>query len=926
VCVLHVTSASNRGGLGREYKNFRTRQVVFFTRAHSTIILQRQGVNIERAIQTNMDESYYASLLESDAKGSDASQESVLLSVIVSRKTQTQQNQANSSVRIAVAARLPRRREHSDDAIRYTIQYFNFLDDSRRFTNLDALLTRLSPVGVVHITSTENGKVTQEKSDDSNNIQLKRARDISKLLEKLAAVINSRSDVASNELDGPIIANIELNMPKNISNAGTLSQQLESNLLPLLGGQSSARYQQYKNDTKLVDDLLTKQAIAFLLLQENIQTQHEDGDHELVRGDLTSHLTMDRTAMECINLLPPRHAGISSVVVGGSESNNSIFGVLNHCKTRMGVRMLEVWLRQPCVDYNTIMYRQNAVHRMVEIDALGRDRLRDEGLGGMRGVDLDSLAYKLSGFSDGSGSTIKALETMYRLHLFADKQLPILMESLVDLANVSEAETKDMNALSSVYEGLAKVASGLEKAVQLVEAVLDFDAAPREFLVKASFSDDLKEIRDELDQIESERQDIHDDMNQKWEEVTGNKGQVRFEESDSNGSSCAWQFRVPDTNAAKTLASDFDVTVHRILKNGVYFSTKDLQQLASKKHDLITDYEKSQREIVKNAMQVAATHVPNLERASELIAELDVLASLAHAAAFNPHGYCRPIITDSEEVGYGLELTQARHPCVELQENVDFIPNDAKLILGESSFKICSGPNAGGKSTYIRSLGAIIVMAQIGSYVPCSSAKINIVHHLLARVGAGDMQDRGISTFMAEMLEASSILRTATKRSMIIIDELGRGTSTFDGYGLAKAISEHIIQKIGCMTVFATHFHELTALEDTEKVVSNCHVTARKATDGTKGLSFLYEVRPGPCFESFGIQVAEMANVPAIVIENAKRKAAELENFDYKKRRSNSGCEKEAAVNFLRKFKSLPLLSFRSNEEKRSAIMELLQH
>eukprot|EP00557_Chaetoceros_sp_GSL56_P006597 CAMPEP_0176487796 /NCGR_PEP_ID=MMETSP0200_2-20121128/6342_1 /TAXON_ID=947934 /ORGANISM="Chaetoceros sp., Strain GSL56" /LENGTH=923 /DNA_ID=CAMNT_0017884687 /DNA_START=354 /DNA_END=3125 /DNA_ORIENTATION=- len=923
-----------------------------------------------------MDDSYYASLLETassnaanQSPSSLAEDTPVLLSVVLSRKTQTHLHQANASVRLAVAARIPRKRIDCADPVKYTIQYFNFLDDQRRFTNFDALLTRLSPVGVVHLSCNERTEVGSSATSTTGKGSSKRVKEVQNLLTKLSNVINTRKDILFHDSAEPndndtILTNVLSSLPANISNTKSLPNQLESNLLPLLGGQDSLRFKQYQNDTKLMDDVQSKQAIALLLLQENIHAESpEDSEYELVHGSISSHLTMDRTAMECIHLLPPRHEGISNVIVGGSPENNSIFGVLNHCKTKMGVRMLEVWLRQPCVELNTILYRQHAVKKMVEENALGRDRLRDEGLGGIRGVDLDGLCGKLADFinlgSEGNGSlaggTSKALECLYKLHMFADRQLPMLVETMADLAcseenrNSGSGHDGDQSvlmdgassndAIKSIYEGLGRVLNELSKSVELVEAVLDFDAAPREFLVKATFSDDLKDLRDELDAIEQEKEDIHDNMNKVWEKLSGQRGQVRLEDMDSNGNtSCAWQFRIPDTNASKVLQQELadDVTIHRLLKNGVYFSNKELLQLGSKKHDLLMEYDKSQREVVENAMNVAVTYIPVLERASELVAEIDVLASLAHVAAFNPHGYCLPEITDDDKDGSGIVLKEARHPCVELQDHIEFIPNDFDLVFGESSFLLVTGPNMGGKSTYIRSLAAIIVMAQIGSYVPCKSAKINIVHHLLARVGAGDLQDRGISTFMAEMLEASSILRTATKRSLIIIDELGRGTSTFDGYGLARAISEYIVQNIGCITVFATHFHELTAMEDTQKGVKNCHVTAKRSTDGSNELSFLYEVRPGPCLESFGIQVAEMANVPPAVIKDAKRKAAEFENFDWKLKdakrkatefenfdwkRRKDGSDAE----FIQAFKSLPLKSFSTSAQKKEAIMKLLQ-
>ena len=778
-------------------------------------------------------------------------------------------------------------------------------------------------------------------------------------------------------------------LPKVLRGPAGAARYVDRTLARLLGGEGSDRSLSDRGDRSLRDDSLPQRAVGLLLHREvcsgcdddgvGESSESESGAYEVEAGALDSYLTLDRTAAEAVNLLPPlRGSGTAECVVGGKESNNSVYGVLNRCRTRMGPRTLELWLRQPLVDLEELRRRQRAVSVMVE-DSIGRDRLRDEGLGALTGVDLDRMCVGLAahaadagdGNGAGTGSASSALQVMYKMHAFADAQLPALTEALSDLlgdddgdgdgdaqaeekkgSDGDDAEKND-DTLRLALSGLRKVAVNLDQASKLVEAVLDFDSAPREFLVRPDFNDDLRDIRTELDSLQSELDECHGSMNDLWADIAGGKkgksGQVRLEmgerkDSGGSGTSFEWQFRLPDTNDIKLLQKRMgdEVQVHKILKNGVYFSNRDLRQLATKKHDLLTEYQVKQREIASRAAEVAATYVPVLERASFIVSELDVLASLAHVAATSPHGYCLPIMTDGEEDGLGIELKAARHPCVELQDDVDYIPNDVSLKFGESSFLVVTGPNMGGKSTYIRSLGAIVAMAQIGSYVPCAEARINIVHHILARVGAGDVQDRGISTFMAEMLEASSILRTATKRSLIVVDELGRGTSTFDGYGLARAISEYVAKEIGCMTVFATHFHELTALEEREGLcVKNAHVSARKSSsaDGSSadGLTFLYEVRDGPCLESFGIQVAEMAGVPSLVVRDARRKAKQLENFDYRKKkmRRKDGMGKEEVTSrnagsaedtaFVDDFRAIPLLSFDNPEEKKRAFMALMK-
>eukprot|EP00475_Leptophrys_vorax_P011812 TRINITY_DN18305_c0_g1_i1.p1 TRINITY_DN18305_c0_g1~~TRINITY_DN18305_c0_g1_i1.p1 ORF type:complete len:263 (+),score=52.69 TRINITY_DN18305_c0_g1_i1:724-1512(+) len=222
-------------------------------------------------------------------------------------------------------------------------------------------------------------------------------------------------------------------------------------------------------------------------------------------------------------------------------------------------------------------------------------------------------------------------------------------------------------------------------------------------------------------------------------------------------------------------------------KDGVRFTTREMKKLSDQLKEVVAEYDELQDEIVKKIVDLTRTYLPVMEETAGILSELDVLVAFATVASNSPNMFVRPIMLPE---GSGiLELIEARHPCMESQDSISYIPNDVRME-ESSRLQIITGPNMGGKSTYIRTIGALCLMAQIGCFVPCTSARVSVVDRIFARVGAGDNQLRGVSTFMAEMLEAAAILNGATRNSLVIVDELGRGTSTYDGFGLAWAISE----------------------------------------------------------------------------------------------------------------------------------------
>ena len=591
-------------------------------------------------------------------------------------------------------------------------------------------------------------------------------------------------------------------------------------------------------------------AISVLLNKLKLMDDHVDhGSYLFQLGSLRNFLRLDSAAIEAINLLPK--PDMPSVY-------GSIYGVLNRCKTKMGSRLLERWLRQPLVNHTEINKRLDIVEVLRE-NTHARTTLVEQALKGV--PDLESIINKLQR-RDKAG-----LAEVYKLYTFC-KATPNFTGTLVDLVDSSEADGKSELAYAikeKFLDPLNALNAKFEKYEKLVEHVIDMKKLP-EYMINSAHSPELQELRDEADALDDEAHDLHQHGRRTWASFTD----MKMERNPQHG----YIFRTTKPDDERQLRSNCkEVIILSLLKNGVHFTTPKLQDIADRVAAIEKEYKVKQVEIVKQAVDTASTYLPVAEAASVLVAELDILASFATVAALSPAEYCRPKVTESG--GGVLKLKAARHPCVEMMDMVTYIPNDYELVRGESNFQIITGPNMGGKSTYIRAIGCIVTMAQIGCFVPCEGAEISAVDCILARVGAGDAVQKGISTFMAEMLEASVILETATSDSLIIIDELGRGTSTADGFGLAWAISDYIIGKLSCPCLFATHFFELTSLEDKKKCVKNKHVSVH-TTDNE--ITMLYGVMDGPCTTSFGCNVAKMAGFPTGVIDEAKRKITVLEN------------------------------------------------
>lgn len=562
------------------------------------------------------------------------------------------------------------------------------------------------------------------------------------------------------------------------------------------------------------------------------------GKFALVKMPPNVCLQLDRSAFASLHLFP---------TAGSTNRSSSLFGTLNYCRTAQGAALLAEWIRQPLLEEAAINARLDLVGCFVE-NAAVRSALHEELLRSM--PDLFRVVRRLQ---KNTGSLQDAVK-MY--------DVVMLLPKIADTLAACQNATLDAQCVTLARD----LFSSFSKYIELLDSTVDWEAIKyHEYVIKP-------QLNEELLGIKAKKQDILAQIEHEYQRaiclVGGDAAKkIKLERNSVYG----YFFRVTRSDSVVIRDHAADFVELATLKNGVHFATTPLRTLSVDFDECSREYAVKQQSIVRELMKVVASYAECALNLNAFIAFIDATLSLSMAASSSVIPYVRPTIVASEEA---LVLRGCRHPCVELQEGVGFIPNDVILDHVTNETMLITGPNMGGKSTYIRQVALCVLMAQIGSFVPAAEAQVPIFTKILTRIGANDQMNKGISTFMLEMVESANILQHADRHSLVVIDELGRGTSTHDGFGLAWAIAHELAESRHCRTLFASHFHEITLLATRLPAVCNFHMAVEAVDDS---LVFLYSVLPGVCERSFGIHVARICNFPDAVVELASLKAAELE-------------------------------------------------
>ncbi len=544
-------------------------------------------------------------------------------------------------------------------------------------------------------------------------------------------------------------------------------------------------------------------------------------------------LVLDPATLRNLELIDP---------VFGESRAATLLGVLDHCSTSLGARKLKTWMLRPSINRDELTGRLDAVEELVK-NTIAREELR-RVLGVIQ--DLERLLSKVT------------LETANARELLALKQsvrpLPILRTYLKHFQAARIGQLHDqLDELTDVHELL-------EQSIHPEPPVLLSEGG----MIRPGFHAELDELRD----LGQNSKRVLAQLEQRERERTGIASlKVRFNN--------VFGYYIEISRANMHLAPP-DYERKQTLVNAERFTTPELKELEVKILDADERSHSLERELFVGIRRQVGSHASRIRQTAAVLAELDVVTCFAHIAA--ERDYHRPEFSADGE----LLIQEGRHPVIEriVEEGQTgkFIPNDLYMNGTDDLLLIVTGPNMGGKSTYLRQAAQIALMAQMGSFVPAGRAKLPIFDRIFTRIGASDNLARGRSTFMVEMTEAAAILNTATSRSLVLLDEVGRGTSTFDGLAIAWAVVEYLLTHTQAKTLFATHYHELTELADLLPGVKNYHVSVKESG---ANIIFLRKVEPGSADKSYGIEVARLAGLPITVIERAREILARHEQSEH---------------------------------------------
>ena len=542
-----------------------------------------------------------------------------------------------------------------------------------------------------------------------------------------------------------------------------------------------------------------------------------------------SHLWLDEMTRRNLELVEPLRAG---------ARGSTLLEVIDCTVTPMGARLLRRWLLSPLCDQGEIELRLDAVEVLTR-DGRGRERLR-EALDGVR--DLERLTGRVAA-GRATPRDMGALRDSF-------VRLPDVLESLTGLAGAERSNI--LGGITNGFDLLGDLAASLKAALT--------DRPPANIsegeVIRPGFDpalDELRGLRDGGKQFIASLQ-------QRERERTG-IGSLKV------GFNKVFGYYLEITHAhAGRVPSDYER--RQTLSGAERFVTPELKEYESKilgAEDGITQRES---ELIGQLRGTVARETGRIQQVARSLSQLDVFAALAQGAVRDR--YVRPTVTGDFE----LALVECRHPVIErLMSRESFMPNDVFFDLS-ARVLLVTGPNMAGKSTILRQIGLCVLLAQMGAFVPAASARIGVVDRLFTRVGASDNLARGQSTFMVEMSETSAILHNATAKSLVLLDEIGRGTSTYDGVAIAWAVTEHLHDRVGCKTMFATHYHELMQLPERLQHARNFNVAVREQGDK---VIFLHRLEPGGTDRSYGIHVAQLAGLPRAVIARANEMLQTLE-------------------------------------------------